>query len=629
MGIIPINFQSLNPDSAQGINNQSVNATLPITSLPQGNLSAMGFNVVGNGISQVVAADLTIVENPTATEILTGNLLENALGENISIVSINIQSQSYLVGSLINLQGIGNLTINANGDYTLLVNNINFSGALPNIDFTIANSNQSDNGTFSIFIDRLSTGGAFQANDDYVAISQGTDTFGNLLDNDNGDNLFIESFSISSLPGVTFLSGETVQIQVYQQNNYLTVASIKIMADGNYYLTALNSFFNGNLPLITYLLRNNLGASDTAKLNIVINTNINPPVLPPSNSVNIPFVTPIPLPIPVVVPPIPQPLPILSPLNLTLNEDEQISYNLLNNLFPDIQVDTFSVNGQNFATGDNYQSINGIGYIKILSNGILTFYGNPNYNEFVPTVWYRITNGFEQANYSIDFTINPTFSLNDDPFINEVSYWANGQSNFNDLISPPAINGYFHNIYVEGNYNQNNINSRYANLLDNRQIHIGKSSLFSNNMTWEGFFKIPQNTGVKISLFQLRVNPNISYGIGQPTPPISWLSVTHNINESILYLLDDSFDLPSINVNLSDWVHIALTLKYLDTIPLQSMVKLFVNGIEVLSSQSNYQISVYNKLLIGSADCYCSHLRITKAERYTQNFNPMTESYLF
>jgi hypothetical protein len=80
MGIIPINFQSLNPDSAQGINTQSVNATLPIASLPQGNLSAMGFNVVGNGVSQVVAADFAIVANPTTTGILTGNLLENALG---------------------------------------------------------------------------------------------------------------------------------------------------------------------------------------------------------------------------------------------------------------------------------------------------------------------------------------------------------------------------------------------------------------------------------------------------------------------------------------------------------------------------------------------------------------------
>jgi hypothetical protein len=625
MGIIPINFQSLNPNSAQNINNQSVNANLPIASLPEGNLAPMGTNIIGNGTSQVVAANLNLVLNPTVTEITNGNLLTNALGENLSIVSIDIQSRPYAVGNLISLQGIGNLIINANGDYSLLVDNINFSGALPTIDFIVANSNQSDNAIFSVFIDRLGTGGAFQANDDYVAISQGTNTSGNLLDNDNGDNLFIESFSLSSLPMITFLSGQTAQIQIYQQNNYLTVASIKIMADGNYYLTALNSIFNGDLPLITYVLRNNLGASDTAKLNIAINTNVNPPALPTSNFVIIPSQTQIPLPIPIVVPPIPEPLPILEPLDLTLNEDEQISYNLLNNLFPNIQINYFSINGQNFATGDSYQLINSIGYIKILPNGILNFYGNPNYNGFVPTVWYRITNGFEETNHSIDFLINPAFSLNDDPFFSSVSYWANGQSNFNDLIAPAAIDMNSHNILIEGNYNQNNINSRYANLFGNRKIAIGKPSLLSNSMTWEGFFKFTGNTNLQDSVIELQGGAT-SYN-QTPEQTTVWLKVS-NLNEQILLLRDDSTPSPSVNIDFSDWIHIALTLKNrVDEI--QTTVKLFVNGINVLTSETYNSINLGNYIVIGKADCYCSHFRITKAERYTQNFNPLTESYLF
>jgi hypothetical protein len=618
MGIIPINFQSLNPNSAQGINTQSANATLPIASLPEGNLSAMGFNIVGNGTSQVVAADLSIVENPTATEILTGNLLENALGDNISIVSINIQSQSYSVGNLINLQGIGNLTINANGDYNLLVNNINFSGALPNIDFTIANSNQSDNATFSVFIDRLSTGGAFQANDDYVAISQGTNTTGNLLDNDNGDNLFIESFILSSLPGVTFLSGETAQIQIYQQNNYLNVASIKIMANGDYYLTALNSFFNGNLPLITYLLRNNLGASDTAKLNIAINTNINPPVLPPSNSVNIPSSTPIPLPIPIVQPPTPEPLPILQALTLTLNEDEEISYNLLNNSFPNIQVDIFSVNGQNFATGANHQSINGIGFIKILPNGILNFYGNPNYNGFVPTVWFRITNGFETASYSIDFIINSVFTIEDDPFISSVSYWANGQGDFIDMTAPIVGTTTYNNFSLGGNYDQNEINSKYANLSAfNQSIHIIGSGLMANIMTWEGFFKLTDN--LQNPLFQVYSGT----GYGQ-NPSTIWIKLDTG---KILVVSEFGFD--QVTANLTNWFHLAVVI---NDLPSQTIAKVFLNGVLVITSDGyNYDSGSGSQksLRIGQVNCYCSHLRITKAERYTQNFNPLTESYLF
>jgi hypothetical protein len=643
MGIIPINFQSLNPDSAQGINTQSVNATLPIASLPQGNLSAMGFNVVGNGVSQVVAADFAIVANPTATDILTGNLLENALGENISIVSINIQSQSYAIGSLINLQGIGNLTINVNGDYNLLVNNINFSGALPNIDFVVANNNQSDGAIFKVVINRLGTGGAFQANDDYVAISQGTDISGNLLDNDNGDNLFIESFTISSLPGVTFLSGETCQIQIYQQSNYLNVASIKIMVDGNYYLTALNSFFNGNLPLITYVLRNNLGAIDTAKLNIAINTNINPPALPPSNSVNIPSVTPVPLPIPVVVPPILEPLPILQPLTLTLNEDSSVSGNLLENgLFPNIQLIEFSFNGNTHIASSDEIIINEIGNIKFLANGSYTFTPFYNYNSSVPLIEYSLSNGFDVVTNTIQFIINPIFDYNDDLLYSNVIYWGNGRSNFTNVIAainaipllnnnptplvPPSLNGTNYLLRSNGVINH----EKYADCTTNTakiglQFNIGNQN---TNLTIEGYFNIrdiyfsPLVTGERW-IFDLLL---ATYG-GDSLQVLNTFSITSTVPPQQIWI-----DKQGLNL-YNQWKHIAIVLGGWQTSSLSwQSLKLFVDGVlqdEYIGTISRSYLGNYLYFFVGLTPCWISHLRITKAERYTQNFNPLTESYLF
>lgn len=648
MGIIPINFESLNLDSAQGINNQSVNATLPIESLPQGNLSAMGFNVVGNGLSQIVAANLNLVLNPTATEITSGNLLENALGENISIVSINIQSQSYPIGSVINLQGIGNLTINANGDYSLLVDNINFSGALPSINFVVANSNQSDEGVFSVFIDRLSTGGAFQANDDYVAIPQGTNTSGNLLNNDNGDNLFIESFSLSSLPGVTFLSGETAQIQVYQQNNYLNVASIKIMADGNYFLTALNSVFNGNLPLITYTLRNNLGASDTAKLNIAINTNINPPALLPSNSVDIPSITTIPLPIPVVVPPIPQPLPILQPLNLSCYENGDIYTHLLESeLIPNIQVISFRINGIDYPTGETWIMIEDIAKVKIRANSAFFLTAYVSTLE-VPQIQYTISNGVDTASNIINLSIANILSLNDDPFKNSLMFWGRSNNLIYPLPSPftqptqsPVI--IYGTFSTEEDQNEQPGFTEYIKINNGEFVGINNFSFPNTSLTFEIFCNIT-------SLAQ-----EISLWAG-PNERVAYIN-----SDNSLSLITGENTIETIDnlINLNEKTHIAITW-YFNNQKWDS-IKIWINGIirgsfsaniirntsnpppyNPVMSYSNYlallnlqnitipEFPTYqHKIKIANKNMLIYHFKITKAERYTQNFNPLTESYLF
>ncbi len=170
------------------------------------------------------------------------------------------------------------------------------------------------------------------------------------------------------------------------------IGSLVINADGSYTFTPVLNF-NGPVPIATYTLRDNDGATDTGALTIVV-TPVNDP-------------------------------PIIVDDHANGAEDTTVTGNVLgNDSDPDsdpLTVTGFSVDGDptNYLPGET-ATIPGVGTISLGSNGDFIFIPAPNFDGPVPNILYTASDGHGGTGQAtLTITITPADDFVPTPYDNQ------------------------------------------------------------------------------------------------------------------------------------------------------------------------------------------------------------------
>ncbi|TWX60955.1 tandem-95 repeat protein, partial [Colwellia hornerae] len=150
----------------------------------------------------------------------------------------------------------GELTLNADGSYTFTPAD-NFNGAVPVISYTVTDgAGDTDSSTLTISVTPVSD---LSDDNETVTVAEDTSATGNVLDNaETADGpLTVTSFTVD---GDAYNAGETVT---------LTEGELTLNADGSYTFTPADNF-NGAVPVITYIVTDGAGDTDSSTLTISV-----------------------------------------------------------------------------------------------------------------------------------------------------------------------------------------------------------------------------------------------------------------------------------------------------------------------------------------------------------------------
>ena len=195
----------------------------------------------------------------------SGNVLPNdsdPVGNALSVTGFTIigVTGSFNAGDTATITGVGTLTLNADGSY-LFTPLSTYHGDVPVVTYSISDGvGGTDSADLSIRVNAPPVA----VDDGLHTIQQGDPASGNVLPNDSdpeGNALSVSGFTIVGVTG-SFNPGDTATIT--------GVGTFTLNADGSYLFTPLSTF-HGDLPVVTYSLRDGVGGTDSADLTIRVN----------------------------------------------------------------------------------------------------------------------------------------------------------------------------------------------------------------------------------------------------------------------------------------------------------------------------------------------------------------------
>ncbi|MBA6354166.1 tandem-95 repeat protein, partial [Colwellia sp. BRX8-2] len=301
---------------------------------------------------------------------VSGNVLDNAATADgpLTVTSFTVNGNTFNAGDTVTLTE-GELTLNADGSYTFIPND-NFNGSVPVVSYTFTDgAGDTDNSTLTISVTPLS-----DLTDDNESVTTAEDTAvsGNVLDNAaTADGpLTVTSFTVD---GNTYNAGDTVT---------LAEGELTLNADGSYTFTP-NDNFNGAVPVVSYIVTDGAGDTDSSTLTIS--------VTPVSDLID-------------------------DNESVTTAEDTAVSGNVLDNAATadgPLTVTSFNVDGNTYNTGDTVTLTEG--ELTLNTDGSYTFTPNDNFNGAVPVITYTVTDGAGDTESStLTISVTPVSDLNDD-----------------------------------------------------------------------------------------------------------------------------------------------------------------------------------------------------------------------
>ncbi|WP_165733994.1 tandem-95 repeat protein [Polaribacter sp. 20A6] len=205
---------------------------------------------------------------------ITGNILENDTdpegdGHNVTAASAN--GTTIKIGTATNITGVGNIKIDANGNYTFIPLP-DFVGTVPVTYTKCDDGTPSACDTATLYL--TSIPGAVIAEDDINQTPQDIAVSGQLTTNDQG---------VTSVTAADFTLGTPKQVAGKDKNgnDVANAGMLTINGNGSYTFTPAAGFTGTTNP-ITYTGLGNGGASDTATLIIKVIPNILPGNNPPT-----------------------------------------------------------------------------------------------------------------------------------------------------------------------------------------------------------------------------------------------------------------------------------------------------------------------------------------------------------
>ena len=208
-------------------------------------------------------------ENVSTSEdtVINGNVLTNSSSPDnpVTVTSFSVSGISYNIGDTANLVE-GNLTLNANGNYTFDPSP-EFSGNVPVVTYTVEDgAGDTDNSSLSIRVvpappedsptNTIADSNA-TAEDTTLTVTALNGVLAN--DSDADDILTVASFTVDTGTGsqTSFTAGQTALIT--------GVGSLTLNGDGGYTFDPADNY-NGPVPIATY--STNTGASDTLTITV-------------------------------------------------------------------------------------------------------------------------------------------------------------------------------------------------------------------------------------------------------------------------------------------------------------------------------------------------------------------------
>ena len=344
------------------------------------------------------------VTTPEGT-VASGNVLDNSSdvdGGTPVVTGFTVGETNYAAGATATFDGVGTLTIGANGAY-VFTPVANYNGPVPVATYTVSDGNGgTDTSTLTIAVTPVNDASVLVA--DTNSVAEDTQATGNVLTNDSDvDNtLHVASFTINGVVG-TFTVGSTAA-------TIAGVGAITIAANGDYSFTPVANW-NGTVPQVTYTT--DTGSSSTLDITVT-----------PVNDASV----------------------LVADTN-SVAEDTQATGNVLTNdsdVDNTLHVASFTINGVvgTFTVGSTAATIAGVGAITIAANGDYSFTPVANWNGTVPQVTYTTDTG---SSSTLDITVTP---VNDPPLAANDSYSLSE----NTTLTVDVAAGLLHNdTDVDGN----------------------------------------------------------------------------------------------------------------------------------------------------------------------------------
>ncbi|KAI9549366.1 LOW QUALITY PROTEIN: hypothetical protein GHT06_003732 [Daphnia sinensis] len=165
------------------------------------------------------------------------------------------------------IDGVGTITIEADGSFEF-VPATNYSGPVPVITYTVTDGESTSTADLNLKVNEANQ--VPVANDDLVETDDQTPATGNVLANDtdnDGDDLTVVSFTID---GVTYPAGAIVDVENEEEGVVIEGVGVFLMRpDGSYTFVPVSGF-EGEAPVISYLISDGFGGTSTAELKITV-----------------------------------------------------------------------------------------------------------------------------------------------------------------------------------------------------------------------------------------------------------------------------------------------------------------------------------------------------------------------
>ncbi|NRD75738.1 tandem-95 repeat protein [Shewanella sp. VB17] len=309
--------------------------------------------------------------------VTTGNVIDGSSVDGpLTVQSFTIAGEAgpFNLGQAINITDIGSFSLSANGAYNFTPA-ANYNGAVPVITYILTDGS-GDTNTSTLTIDVNPVDDSFTDNDEVRSIDEDSGvTTGNVIDGSSVDGpLTVQSFTIA---------GETGPFTLGENINITNVGSFSLSANGAYSFTPATNY-NGPVPVITYVLTDGSGDTNTSTLTITV------------NPINDDFTD--------------------NDEVRSIDEDSGVTTgNVIDGSSVDgpLTVQSFTIAGETgpFTLGENI-NITNVGSFSLSASGAYNFTPATNYNGPVPVITYTLTDGSGPVDTStLTITVNP---INDD-----------------------------------------------------------------------------------------------------------------------------------------------------------------------------------------------------------------------
>ncbi|WP_188444618.1 Ig-like domain-containing protein, partial [Belliella aquatica] len=320
-----------------------------------------------------------------------GNVLTNDTdvdGDLLTVTQFVVDGKTVTIdpstGGTESLEGIGTITINADGSFTFVPDPEFRQGQVPTITYTISDGSATTTAKLDIFVEPVPE--APIAADDTATLTEDsilTCTTGNcnLLDNDAVDPLF-PNLQLKITQINFTVEGKEYTYPVGVDAVIPGVGIVKVNEDGTYEFKP-DANWNGTVPAITYTITDGEGNTANADLNITV--------------------TPV------------NDAPIAVDDNVTTRRDEPVSGNVLtndsdvDNNKEDLTVIQFEVNGVIYpvsASTPGTVTITGVGTLTVESDGTFTFTPEAGYTGPVPPVTYTVSDGEDTSSANLNIVVS-------------------------------------------------------------------------------------------------------------------------------------------------------------------------------------------------------------------------------